>query len=278
MNEYMNWIQGFFFGLISGLSEFMPLSSRAHQRLFGELFDVPADDPVMLLFVHAALIASLYFGFRPVIDQLKRNQSTLRQTGVRRRQNRTQADIRVVKNAAVPMIIGMFILAFVVGNKISLPFVSLFLIINGVIIYLPERLIRANKDASAMSYFDSLLIGTFSSLCVIPGFSGIGIASSVAMLRGGDRQKALQWSLFLLFPVLATSVCTDLISIFTYSGGVPFFSALLGYIFAFIGAFISGYLTIKLIRIITLRSSYAVFAYYSWGMALFLFLLYLTVV
>lgn len=274
----MNWFQSFIFGLVSGAAEFLPISSRAHQSLLLHLFGVQAADPVLMLFIHGALLLSLYSGIRPVIEQIRREQGVMHRTGGRRRQPRMLADLQLVKNAAFPMIIGILLLYFIFRNTIPLPVVSLLLIVNGVLLYLPDRMLQGNKDAGKMSLFDSLLIGIAGAFSFLPGISRVGASASVALFRLADRQKAVNWAFLLSFPGLIVLACTDILSLISGIGVAPFFASIPGYLLAGIGAYISGFVSISAVKLLAVRSGFTGFAYYSWGMCLLTFLLYLIVV
>ena len=106
----------------------------------------------------------------------------------------------------------------------------------------------------------------------------MGAAVSVSLLRGADKRKAINWALMIAFYTLGASICLDLFAIIAQRGTVPFFNALLSYITAAAAAYFSGYMGVKLVKLFTSRNNYCSFAYYNWGMALFVFLMYLIVV
>ena len=212
-----------------------------------------------------------------MIEQLRRENAA--QLHMRGRQNSPKRliDLRLVKNALIPMFIGILVLTYVVGTNISLLWVSLFLLINGVILFIPERMIRANRDARTMSLFDSILMGVFNALSVIPGFSGIGCTTSVAISRGADSKKALDWALLLSVPAIILFMGIDFVGFFSFGGFGSFWSNFLGYVLSAVGAYIGGYISILLIKFLAMRNVFSGFSYYCWGASLISFILYLTV-
>jgi undecaprenyl-diphosphatase len=185
-------------------------------------------------------------------------------------------DMTLVKNAAIPMIVAMLVLFFAVRQDMALPWVCLLLLANGLILFITERAIRGNKEAEQMSVFDSWLLGLSSALSVFPGISRFGAGMSVSVLRGAERTKALTWSLLLSVPALFAMLGMDVLSAFSGTG-IGFFANLGGYLLSGIAAYIGGCLSLYLIRLITERTGYLGFAYYSWGAALFTFIIYLMV-
>lgn len=273
----MNWLESIVYGLISGISEFLPISSHAHQQLLLQLFGVEQRDPFFDLVVHLAMLLSVYSGCRTTIEHLRRDQKIGARAG-NMRNSRARLDLRLVKNAAVPMLVGLLVLAYIFKGSNNLLLTAVFFFINGLFLYIPERMLHANKDARSMSLLDSLLIGISGALSAFPGISRVGSATSVAYARGADRQNALTWALLLSIPALIALMGIDVLQMITNIGAVNFWGSFFCYILAAAGTYAGGYFSIMLMRFLTVRTGFSGFAYYSWGAALFTFILYLTVV
>lgn len=274
----MSWFESIIYGLVSGISDFLPISSQAHQSLLLQLFGETGRDYVRDLFVHIALLLSVFTACKNTIDQLKREQ-ILRQ---RNRRAHTSTgnllEIRLLKNATIPMILGFLIFSYISSKGISLMLISLLLVLNCVILFIPERMLQGNKDERAMSGLDSLFLGASGALSALPGISRTGMMLSVLSSRGVGQQKALNWVLLLSIPALGIWIGLDIINLFSASAGIPFWPNLGGYVLSGISAYIGGYIGVSVMRILKQRAGYSGFAYYSWGAALFTFILYLTVV
>ena len=271
----MNWFQSIVYGLISGFTEFLPLSSYAHQQIFMHLCGQNARDPAMDLCVHIALLLAVRSYCQPVLDQFARDLRTYKKGAVRN--TRSLLDQRLVKQAAIPMLILFFILYYIFAGVSNILTASIGLLINGVLLFLPSRMLSGNKDSHSMSAVDSVMLGVAGSLSAVPGFSRLGCTVSFATMRGVDRKHALQWALLLSMHALGALVIIDLVKLFAGSG-LSALRYILNYILAGIGAYFCGYLGIKFIRFITIKQDYSIFAYYCWGASLFAFILYLTVV
>lgn len=274
----LNWFESLIYGFVSGITEFLPISSQAHQALLLHLFGAQAADPMRDLLVHIATFLALYLSSRGVFEQIKRERKLLRRNRQAYYRSDSSADIRLVKNAAVALVIGAIILTYIFKHNDRLPLIAVFLLINGIILYIPERMIHGNKDARTMSAFDSLLIGLGGALSAFPGISRIGFTYSIAVARGADRRKALNWVLFLSFPAIVTFGIMDLFSVIFQSPGIELAANVGGYIMSFSTAFLGAYLGIALVKRVMARIGFSGFAYYSWGAALFTFILYLVIV
>lgn len=175
------------------------------------------------------------------------------------------------------MLIIYFACHYWINTSVSFLSISICLLLNGITLFIPCRMIQGNKTAAHMSLLDSVFMGASGALCALPGFSGIGLMTSALVVRGTQRQRAYQWALALVVPLIAVGVFTDIVSIFTLGSSIVFATSFFGYLFAIIGGYLGGYIGVFLMRTIVNRSDFAGFAYYCWGASLFSFLLYLIV-
>lgn len=272
----MTLLESILYGLISGFTEFLPVSSQAHQAILMRLFGVDNRAAVRDLLVHIAMILALFTGCRSIFTRLHR-EKRLASHG---RRGSTYAsrglyDLRLVRTAAVPLSIGLLLYIAASRLESSLVYLSLFFILNGAILIIPEYMHHANKDARSMTGLDGIMIGLCGVLSVLPGISRIGTISAYASARGADKQHALNWALLLSVPALLLFCCFDVLRLFFVDIGTVSFSIVIGYIFSALAAYCGSYLSIIFIRFLTVRTGFAGFAYYSWGAALFSLILYL---
>ena len=166
----MNLFQSLICGLVAGIAEFLPISSQAHQRVLLYLFGINDMDPVRNLFIHIGMLFALFTGIRPYLDQIRREQALNRRRSRERSSLRTFADMRLVRNAVLPMIVGILLVSYIFSWDGSLAIVSLFLVVNGIILYLPERMIQGNKDSRSMSRLDSYLLAFSGAALPFPAY------------------------------------------------------------------------------------------------------------
>lgn len=273
----MNIWESLLYGLVSGLTEFLPVSSRGHQSVLRTIFGVSQADPLRDIMIRISVLLAIIVSCGTYIEKLRRDQKTGRRSRrVRHMDSGTAYDLRIIRSAGYPMLIGMLLAAFTGSLSSNLALVALFFVVNGLVLYIPEHLPHSNKDASKMSALDSLLIGLFSALAIFPGISRVGCALSCSISRGSDRQKALNWVLILSIPAVVLWIIFDFISIFSVGIGYFSFQVFLGCLLSAVTAFASACLAIYIIRFILQRSDISGFAYYCWGMAMLSFILYLT--
>ena len=274
----MNWFESILYGIISGITEFLPISSLGHQELMLKLFGQAAHDPLQDLFVHAALLVSILVGCRNLIDQLRRSRH-LRNNNRRGIRGNTDAlEMRFLKNAAIPMLVLYFVLMKCIPIKNNMLLLAIFSLANAAIIFFPSRLLHGNKDERSVSIIDSALIAIAVALSVFPGISRIAAMYAVTMLRGIDKKKATNWILLLSIPALALLIVVDIFSLFTAVGRGNVCGNFWTYILSALGAYIFGYISIIIMRTYSAGKDYSGYSFYSFGVTLFALFLYLSVV
>lgn len=276
----MDLIKSIVYGFVSGISEFLPISSQGHQKMLKLFFGVTSPEPVRDMMIHIGLLLAILFTCGTYIEKLRR-EIRISASSVRRKSRIHDSlisfDLKLLKSALMPLIIFMIFFRLLEHSDSGLKAVAIYFLINGIIIYIPEHLVQGNKDSRNMSSFDGLLLGFFGSLCVLPGMSRIGGVVSCAISRGADRVKAYNWALILSIPAIILMLIFDLFVLFQWGfTGITFLSVL-GYVLSGLSAFGAALAGIYLMRFIAIRSGFTAFSFYCWGAALMAFLLYLSV-
>ena len=277
----ISWLQSAVLGLVSGLSEPLPLSAEAHRAVLGRFFGLADFDPFLLLVCHlASLIVVLLMG-RLELKRLRRTAKLLK-TPPRRRTVHPElnsAGTLKLLRTALPIVLACRLLGiYLTGIEQKLYLLALTLIISGFILHAPVRMRSANKDGRHLGKLDAALIGIGFGLGAIPGVSGVGAAVSLGQIQGADRRYAVRFAWILLCVGLAVSMCIDALRI--WGAGMEWtlsiiLSALIMGICAAVGTALAVRLMFALIR----RGGIGIsgFCYYNWGLALLCMALFLLV-
>lgn len=275
----MNWLQSIIYGLISGISSVLPVSSQAHEAILQRLFGVN-QQPLLQLFIHTAVFIALIVGCRGQIGRINRERKLMR---VPKRRRKRQPDERVIldwccfRTAFVPLI---FLCVFQIYTRSlsgNINYIALFLIANGIILYLPQHLPHGNKDSLSVSRLDGVLFGISGALSIFPGISSLGAMTSVASIRGFDRQYALNLSLLLCIPVMVLVLIFDVCAVIAAPLAGITVLLVVQLVIAAALAFVGAHFAIMLMRFLAVKAGFSAFAYYSWGAAMFVFILYMLI-
>ncbi len=264
---------------LSGLTEFLPVSSRPHQMLLEMLAGREMADPFVELSIHLGCLLALLFICKDRIRRLLRENRHEKIS--RRHKNRNVdrvaiLDIRVLKTASVALLVGMFFLQKGERWVSSLWLISVTLVLNGFLLFLPRITAQGNKDSRHLGGLHALILGLGGALGVIPGFSRVGSTLTAGHISGADRDYVLNMAFLLCVPALIFLIVLDIIAVI--SGGAALSLLwLLAYLLMTALAFGTAYVGIFFMRYLSSRFGFALFSYYSWGMALFFFIFYLMV-
>lgn len=273
----MDVLKNLIYGFISGITEFLPVSSGAHQGLIRYIFGIEARDSLQNLLVHIGIVFAVILGFRETISRLNREQKNLASGRKRSKSLDIKAayDLKLVKTAAVPLFIGL-ILSFATWKwEGSLLAIMAFLLVNALVLLLADHAPQGNKDARTLTGLDGILIGVLGALPALPGISRTGMITSYTTLRGADRERSASWAIVLCIPAMIFAIVFDFYGIFSFGVGSLTFVGFLGCVVSGISAFFGGYLGISLLQTILSHSGFSGFAYYSLGASFLSFILYL---
>lgn len=269
----MGWLITIVYALLSGFTEFLPVSSKAHQLLFTRIFGMEANVPVLNLFVHLAELAAVLMCTWPMLSRLKRSQNHRRRPG-NRRVHIIDYDNKLIKSAAMSMLI-LLLLCFTDLSKGSLVFLAVTSLIGGGWTLITEHMRHANKDSRHMSGLDGIALGIFGGLSFLPGISRNGAIIGYSVARGAERKNAINWAILLSIPALMLLILGDFTSIFSGAAEAISFGIIVSYLLAAVTAFFAGYLAIQLLRFMANKIEFIGFGYYSFGIALLSLFIYL---
>lgn len=275
----LNWFQSIILGLVSGLTDILPVSTQAHKAILLKLFGLSSEPVILRFMIHVATLAGLYYCCQGYILRISRQLRLARIPPKRRKRpldTRTLMDYKMLQMMVVPVILSYFAYQKTAVWNHSLNWIALFVLLNAVIIYLPILLPSGNKDSRSFSPLEGLLMGIGGATAIVPGISSVGATTSILLLRGADRTFALNMALLLQMAVSAGMVVMDIIAMSTIGIGIVSFSAILYCIFAAAAAFVGVFLGIKVMRIMAVNIGFNMFAFYNLGLALFSFILFLT--
>jgi undecaprenyl-diphosphatase len=201
----MTIIQALLFAIIQGITELFPVSSVAHAVLTPFLFgwDLGPEFlkdhflPFVVMLHLGTATALLIFFWRDwwsfLIGVLTGRDPTARRT------------FFLVVVATVPAaLLGLIFQKMLQAIFSSVTSAAFFLIVNGFILFIGERLKgRGTREVHELTFVQAGIIGLAQSLALVPGFSRSG-ASMVAGFWAGLRHEAsARFSMLLATPIIA---------------------------------------------------------------------------
>lgn len=272
----MSWFESCILGLFSGLLDILPVSAPAHSVLLLKFFGVKVSSDLMNLLMHLGVFAALYYSSQKHLLRMKRARALAR---VPKRKRKRPLDVRsmmdwsMLKTMLVPALLGVFLSRYTAAMRSKLMLISLFLFLNGIILYIPQFFPTSNRDSRTLSRVEGLLMGLGGAISAVPGISAIGAATSIASICGVDRTYGLNMALMMNMGITVGLMVYDVLGLLSSGFGILSVWIVLQYLFAAAAAFAGAMLGIKVMRQLAAGRGFSVFGVYCWGLALFTFIL-----
>jgi len=211
----ISYFQSVVLGLLQGVSELFPISSLGHTVILPSLFgwNIHQKAPYFLTFLVALHLATaivlLGFFWQDWVRIVKGLGRSLRDREI------TDPDARLgwlLVVATIPAgILGLTLQNYLRNLFASPEYASIFLALNGVMLYGAELLRRrapvvAEDDderiAKTVGWPQSVAVGAAQSIALIPGFSRSGAAMGGGLLVGLSHKDAARFSFLLATPII----------------------------------------------------------------------------
>ncbi len=189
-------------GLIQGLTEFLPISSSAHLRIYPELigWGDPGAAFTAVIQIGTELAVLIYFRH----DIWRIGSTWLR--SLFRAEYRGHLDARMgwfIIIGSLPIVILGLLLEDLIDREFrNLWFIGSMLIILGLVLGLAERIGRKSKPIGDLSTRDAILLGLAQACALVPGVSRSGATISMGLFLGYERQAATRYAFLLAIPAV----------------------------------------------------------------------------
>jgi undecaprenyl-diphosphatase len=201
-------LQAGLYGIVQGLTEFLPISSTAHLRILQAWINPDISQPGFTAFTAViqlgTMAAVVLFFWRELLHV---TVAWLR--GLVDRQVRDTLEYRMgwyLILATIP--VGVFGLIFkdqITTGARNLWLIASALIVLALVLGVAERLGSRTRSEEDITTRDALVVGTAQSLALIPGVSRSGSTITAGLFRGLDRVTAARFSFLLSVPAVVAS-------------------------------------------------------------------------
>jgi len=257
----MNWYEALIFGLVQGLTEFLPVSSDGHLEIVKYLFGGIEESFLFSVAVHGATVLSIIVVFWKDIMKLlsgvfkfKMNEET------------------VYALKLVVSMIPVAIVGFTLRDKVEALFVAdmditgSFLIVTALFLVIGHFVRKRDKP---ITYVGAFIIGIAQALAVLPGLSRSGSTISTGLMLGNSKSELARFSfLMVIVPIIGANFM-QVVTADTAAVNV----VILPLIIAFVAAFVSGYAACRWMINIVRKGKLGWFALYCLvvGLSLIIF-------
>ena len=228
--EYLKFV---LYGLIQGLTEFIPVSSTAHLKVIS--FFLGIDDP------GASLSATIQLGSVLAIAWYFRNDFF----NLRSKSSKKFLEYLLHERLLKSILVGTIPIVLLGGSiKLYAPYffdnvlrsnlsIALVSFLMAFFMYLADISRRGHINIKNHNYSDSFLIGFSQAFAIFPGVSRSGITISSALISGWERGDAAKFSFLLGMPAISLAAIVEFISSFNEFSLLDFPPLIVGLISTF---------------------------------------------
>ena len=204
MVEIIEILKAVLFGIVEGITEWLPVSSTGHIILLDEFIQLNASDEFKSMFdvvIQLGAILAVIVLFFHKLNPFAPSKSKTEKA-------QTWSLWFKVVAAIIPSgVVGIFLDDWMDEHLHNGIVVSIALIVYGIAFILVERQktgrrMRVIEDVHAIDYKTAILIGVFQCLSLVPGTSRSGSTILGAIMLGVGRSAGAEFSFFMAIPTM----------------------------------------------------------------------------
>ena len=269
-------IKAVLFGIVEGITEWLPISSTGHLILLDELVKLNVSDEFMKMFdvvIQLGAILAVVVLFWNKLNPFDRQKNEKQKMA-------TWHLWYTVIVAVIPSaVIGLLLDDWLDAHLYNAPVVAAMLIAYGVAFIVIERR-RAGKKPEIKSPYavttrTAIFIGLFQVLALIPGPSRSGATILGAMLLGMSRTAAAEFSFFLAIPTMLGASALKFVKYIVSAESAMTGTELAVLIVGFIVAFALSLVAINFLMDFVKRHTFSAFGIYRIALGVLVILFFI---
>ena len=196
-------LKAILFGIVEGITEWLPVSSTGHMILLDEFISLNVSDDFFEMFevvIQLGAILAVVVLFFGKLNPFAPSKSAEEKKGT------WSLWFKVIVAIIPSGLVGILLDDWFNKHFYNYLVVAIALIVYGVAFIVIEKLKKPQDTlvdtTEKISYKDALMIGVFQTLAIIPGTSRSGSTILGAMLFGLSRTAAAEFSFFMAIPTM----------------------------------------------------------------------------
>jgi undecaprenyl-diphosphatase len=269
----MTVFEAIIYGIVQGLTEFLPISSTAHLKIVSSFMGWSDPGAAFTAIVQiGTMLALIIYFFSDIVKFISYGIRSIRHKNLFETTESKHAWMIVC--GTIPVVVFGLIFKNAIETYLrSLYVISSTLIVLALLLMVAEKRAKLQKNVSNVTWYDAIAMGFAQALALIPGVSRSGITITSGLLTGLTRESAARFAFLLGIPAVFASGLYELWEIrYEISGNVS------SIIIATVVSGIVGYLAIDFLLKYLKKHSTFIFIYYRIALGiLILILLFLDV-
>lgn len=263
----MSPLTSIFYGIVQGITEFLPVSSSGHLCILQNVFgfeDIESSYFSFDILLHlATLIAVFIVYWRTIFPLIPAFFTMLGKVFHRKFKLADYTDderfVIMIIIATLPLFAAVPFNDKVEALYSHTKIIGAILIFNGVVLFISDMLATGHKDIGEVKPRNALVVGLCQMCALLPGLSRSGSTITGGLTQGFSREFAVRFSFILSIPaILGANILKipDLIS-----NPIPS-SDIVAYICGMLAAALAGIAAMKLLIYISKHATFRFFSFY----------------
>ena len=221
MAYFFDILKTILFGIVEGITEWLPISSTGHllilQSMVGEIISHDFMEMFDVVIQLGAILAVVVIYFN------KLNPFSSKKTAIEK-QNTINLWIKVIVACLPAAVIGLLLDDWLDAHLFKTSVVAVTLILYGIAFIVVEERHRGKKfkykDLNTLPLSVAIGIGMFQVLALVPGTSRSGATILGGMILGASRYVSAEFTFFLAIPVMLGASALKLVKFALKTGFV----------------------------------------------------------
>ncbi len=197
-----DFLQAVFLGVLQGLTEFLPISSSAHLRIFPELFGWGDPGAAFTAVIQIGTELAVLVYFRKDIWRIARAWVL----SLFKPEYRGALDARmgwyIIVGSLPIVVLGIALKDVIERDFRNLWIIGCTLIVLGIVLGIADRVGRNERSIKQMTLRDAALMGGAQAMALVPGVSRSGATLSMGRFLGYEREAATRFAFLLAIPAV----------------------------------------------------------------------------
>ena len=259
----MTIFDAIFQAIIQGLTEFLPVSSSGHLKLYQAITGQTVEEGTFLLVIlHLGTLVAVCIAFWDTIWALIKEFFVMIKdifTG-KFKWKTMNPERRMIVMLVISLL--MLVPFYFFKDKfenVSLPILGCCFLFTSIELFFASRIRNTKKTAGDITVLDAIIIGLFQCVALFPGVSRSGSTISGGLFRGLEKETAVRYSFILGIPAILGGCLVELKDLLEGEIEVAIVPTIIG----FVVATIVGVLAIKLVKWLIKSDNFIVFSIYT---------------
>ena len=198
----MGWLEALVLGIVQGLTEFLPISSSAHQAIVGQFFGGTDPGSAFTAITQLGTESAVIIYFRKDIWLIIKNWLFALVGKLPRDDPEARLGWLVIIGSIPIVLLGLLFQDAIDHGLRNLWTVAAMLASFGIIIGVIDQVAANSRPLESMTWRHGVFLGLVQSLALIPGVSRSGATIAGGLALGYQRVAAAKYSFLLAIPAV----------------------------------------------------------------------------